>query len=232
LTFRNELKYLVNHQQRAVISKRLSLLCQPDSHARENGQYTVSSLYFDDFENNNFATKMAGYSSKKKFRIRIYNGRDTVIKLERKIKEDRGVKKDSIQISRAEYEDILAGNLGHDFSVEHPAKNDFYRLQRMRRLAPRIVVTYDRLVYTYPYGDVRLCFDTVLRTPKTGNDLFKQSLNQVVMASNQAIFEVKYTGFLPETIKTAIQSGFGTKQAYSKYTQCMLTARKGYHNDI
>jgi hypothetical protein len=215
-----------------VITNRLSLLCRPDPHALEDGHYTVSSLYFDDFENNNFATKMAGYTNKKKFRIRIYNGRDTIIKLERKIKKGYGVKKDSVLISRAEYESILAGNLGHDFSADHPAKNDFYRLQRMRRLSPKIVVTYDRVVFTYPYGDVRLCFDTALRTPKSGKDLFNQSLDQVVMERNEAIFEVKYTGFLPETIKTAIQSGFGTKQAYSKYTQCMLIARKGLHNDI
>lgn len=123
MTFRNELKYLVNHQQQAGITKRLSLLCQRDSHALEDGGYTVSSLYFDDFENSNFATKLAGYHSKKKFRIRIYNGCDSVIKLERKIKEGWGVKKDSVQISRAEYESILAGIPGHDFSADHPAKD-------------------------------------------------------------------------------------------------------------
>jgi len=207
-------------------------LCQPDSHALEEGGYTVSSLYFDDFENSGFATKMAGYPHKKKFRIRIYNGQDQVIKLERKIKEGSAVKKDSVRISRSEYENILAGRLDHDFSADCPVKNDFYRLHRMRGLAPRIVVTYDRMAFTYPYGEVRLCFDTALRTPQTGCDLFHQGLNLVVMEPHQSIFEVKYTGFLPETIKIAIQSGFGIKQAYSKYTQCLFISRKGAHYDI
>ena len=232
MAFRNELKYLVNHQQKAVIAERLSLLCQPDVHALQDGGYTVSSLYFDDLQNSNFAAKFAGHHSRKKFRIRIYNGSDSVIKLERRIREGWAIRKDSVLISQSEYENILAGRLGHDFSADCPVKNDFYRLQRMRGLSPKIVVSYDRTVFTYPYGDVRLCFDTALRTPRTGNDLFDQGLNLVVMEPHQAIFEVKYTGFLPETLKKAIQSGFGNKQAISKYTQCMYISRKGVRDDI
>lgn len=232
MPFRNEFKYLVNHQQQAVISRRLSLLCQPDPHSLENGSYTVSSLYFDDLENANFAAKLAGLPVKKKFRIRIYNGSDNMIRLERKIKDGTAIKKDTAPISRSEYEDILDGRLGNGFSADSPVKNDFYRLQRMRRLSARIIVTYDRQVFTFPYGNVRLCFDSALRTPKKGNDLFDQSLNLLVMDPDQAIFEVKYTGFLPEVIRTAIQSGFGNKQAYSKYAQCMILSRKGVHHDI
>jgi hypothetical protein len=232
MAFRNEWKYLVNRQQKAVIEKRLSLLCQPDSHALQDGGYTVSSLYFDDFQNSNFAIKIAGYQKKKKFRIRIYNDRDDVIKLERKIKKGWAVKKDSVLISQSEYENILTGRIGHDFSADCPVKNDFFRLQRMRRLSPKIVVSFDRTVFTYAYGNVRLCFDSALRTPQTGNDLFNQGLNLVVMEPYQAIFEVKYTGFLPETIKTAIQSGLGNKERYSKYATCMYVSRKGVHYDV
>ena len=67
-----------------------------------------------------------------------------------------GAKNDSDQISRAEYDSILASNLGHDFSATHPARIGLYRLQRMIRLTPKIRVSYDRTVFTYPNGVVRL----------------------------------------------------------------------------
>lgn len=232
MTFRNELKYLINHQQKAVIAKRLSLLCQPDPKALQDGGYTVSSLYFDDFRNSGFAAKIEGQQNRKKFRIRIYNGSNRVIKLERKTKAGSLIKKDWELINQSQYESILMGCFDHDFSAGSPVKNDFYNLQRMRRLSPKIVVSFDRTVFTYAYGSIRLCFDSGLRTPQTGFDLFHQGLNLVVMESNQTIFEIKYTEFLPENLRTAIQSGFGNKQAYSKYAQCMYMSRKGVRYDV
>lgn len=228
MSFRHEWKYLVSSRQESIISKRLDLICTPDSNAVKEGGYTVSSLYFDDYKNSAYAAKMAGCQSRKKFRIRIYNDSDSVIKLERKVKEGWGVKKDSVLISRAEYEEILHGFAPHSFTAECPVKNDFHRLRLMRGLAPKLVVTYHRIAYVYPYGNVRICFDKALRTPRAGWDLFDQGLNHSVLASDQIIFEVKYTGFLPGHIKSAIQSGLGTKQALSKHAKCVSISKKGW----
>ena len=67
-----------------------------------------------------------------------------------------GAKNESDQISLAENDSILASNLGHDFSADHPVRIDLYRLQRMIRLTPKIGVSYDGTVFTYPNGVVWL----------------------------------------------------------------------------
>ena len=77
--YRNELKYVINPHQQKVISRRLSLLCEYDSHAPKDGAYTVSSLYLDDYQNSAFTDKLYGVLNKKKFRIRIYNGSDVMV---------------------------------------------------------------------------------------------------------------------------------------------------------
>lgn len=83
--YRHELKYLINEGEHAALACRMAPVFKLDKHARAGG-YTIRSLYFDDYCNSAYEEKDAGILMRKKYRVRIYNGSDKVIKLERKKK--------------------------------------------------------------------------------------------------------------------------------------------------
>ena len=84
--FRHELKYYINMAY-YELRHRLSTILSPDENAdEETGDYHIRSLYFDDLEESSLMTKIAGSDDREKFRVRIYNMEDSVIRLERKIK--------------------------------------------------------------------------------------------------------------------------------------------------
>ena len=51
-----------------------------DKFANADGDYHIRSLYFDDINNTALFEKQAGILTRKKYRIRIYNLEDNVIK--------------------------------------------------------------------------------------------------------------------------------------------------------
>ena len=109
--YRHELKYIVSDAAAQIISQRLSKLCSYDGHTDEHGRYRVSSLYFDDFCNSAVTDNLSGQLARKKLRIRMYNGNDGFIRLERKIKRAGGCRKESARISPEDYERIRCGDV-------------------------------------------------------------------------------------------------------------------------
>lgn len=91
--YRHELKYLISYGQKADLNLRLAPLLEQDSHAR-GGCYMIRSLYFDDYWNTAYQEKVDGVLMRKKYRIRIYDYSDRVIKLERKRKSDSWIYKE------------------------------------------------------------------------------------------------------------------------------------------
>ena len=90
--FRHELKYLISYAQKTDLNVRMAPLLGLDKHA-SNGGYMIRSLYFDDYWNTAYQEKVDGVLLRKKYRIRIYDYSDRVIKLERKRKSDSWIYK-------------------------------------------------------------------------------------------------------------------------------------------
>ena len=87
--YRHELKYLISYGQKADLNVRMAPLLDHDSHARD-GSYTIRSLYFDDYWNTAYQEKVDGVLTRKKYRIRIYDYSDRVIKLDASAKATVG----------------------------------------------------------------------------------------------------------------------------------------------
>ena len=101
--YRHELKYLINEGEHAALACRMAPVFKLDKHARAGG-YTIRSLYFDDYCNSAYEEKDAGILMRKKYRVRIYNGSDKVIKLERKKKYGSWIYKEDAPLTRGEFE--------------------------------------------------------------------------------------------------------------------------------
>ena len=136
--FRHELKYLINEQEKNAIIERVSMFMQADSHAGNgspasqshtghvNAGYMIRSLYFDDCYECAYEEKLAGVEARSKYRIRIYNYSDSIIKLECKHKEGQYIHKTSATLTRAEVEQIVSGRYGFLAEREERLCREFY----------------------------------------------------------------------------------------------------------
>ena len=139
--YRHELKYLINEGEHSALACRMAPVFKLDKHARSGG-YTIRSLYFDDYCNSAYEEKDAGILMRKKYRVRIYNGSDRVIKLERKKKYGSWIYKEDAPLTRGEFEQILAGDYGFLLRSPHQLCREFYIECICNMMRPRTIVDY------------------------------------------------------------------------------------------
>ena len=218
-----------------MLSRRLSLLLDCDSHAAHEtaasaaGEYFIRSLYFYDLDDAAFREKLDGVDSRDKYRIRIYDNSDSFIKLERKHKQGQGyIKKDSLSITRDEYESLVSG-CGAEFLL-HGGKlregqdafaRELYTLFSGGRYVPRVIVDYMREPYVFPVESVRVSIDKDVRTGFLATDIFDKELpTYPVLDCGMSILEVKFNRVLPEYIRMLVQTSASNRSAASKYVLC------------
>ena len=100
LPLRHELKYFINERQYFVLSGILDSVLSRDPNGDEYNEYHIRSLYFDTVFNNALYDKLNGVQNRDKYRIRIYNFSDKVIKLECKTKVGTLISKRSLTIPK------------------------------------------------------------------------------------------------------------------------------------
>jgi hypothetical protein len=221
LKYRHELKYLLDESQVELLRRRLIPLIKRDKNAGETGVYKIGSLYFDDVWRRSYTQKLMGTSRRAKYRIRAYNDDDSFIRLERKLKFDKLISKQSAAISRDEYDKILAGDYNFLLASDKPFLQEFYFESMSNVMRPRVIVDYDREPYIYPGGDVRITFDMNLRAGMSGFDLFNSDRPvSYCLDKNQTILEVKFTEFLPKFIAESLKEVNAAYISQSKYVMC------------
>ena len=218
---RHELKYFINEHEYLYLRNRLKEGLLVDKNGDENNSYHIRSLYFDDIYETAYKEKEMGVQFRRKYRIRIYNIEDHIIKLERKNKYDSYINKDAVSITKEEFYKIL--DKDYDFLLErnNPLLRDFYVECKANLLAPKIIVDYDREAYILPEGNVRITFDKQLRAGISSFDIFdKDVITKRIFQEPIMIMEVKYDSYLPEHVKNLIQICSHNISAASKYVLC------------
>lgn len=221
--FRNEWKYLISTSEHALLRSRMAPVFQLDPHAK-NGGYCIRSLYFDDYQNSAYEEKESGVLMRKKYRIRIYDFSDSVIKLERKKKFGSYIYKEDAPLTRQEVEWILAGEYGFLLGSPHPLCREFYIECVSHVMRPRVIVDYDREPWILDAGTVRVTFDMDVRAAVGGYQIFDSSLPTLsVLEPGKLIMEVKFTEFLPQIVRDILPPSGSEFSAVSKF---VLTCEK------
>lgn len=222
MKFRHEMKHLINYRDYILIRSRLKALMRTDVNAADSaGEYFVRSLYFDDYYNHAYNDKFAGVQNRAKYRIRIYNCSDKVIKLEKKIKAGSYNHKLTASLTRDQFYDILQGNYEFLQKSSSNLLRVFYHECVTNFMRPRIVVDYDREPFTFTAGDVRITFDKNVRAGISSFDIFDKKLPTIeTLDHGLMIFEVKFTEFLPKLIRMAMPNGSADYLALSKFILC------------
>lgn len=222
LSYRHELKYFLNRADYELLSRRLRAAMEQDENARRNGgEYFIRSLYFDTPYDTALQEKLDGINDRDKIRIRIYNGRDDVIKLERKHKDNGYIAKQSVNLSRQECDRLCGGDYSFLLSRPESFARVLFAEFATKALRPVVIVDYVREAYTFPTEDVRITFDKDIRTAYRGVSLFDfEQPTYPVVDDYAMVMEVKFNAFLPTWIRELIQPAANIRSAVSKYCLC------------
>lgn len=216
MEYRHELKFLVTDVDLEVLRYRLKVIMKPDSH--QNGAaYTIRSLYFDDLNNSCLKENEDGIDNRYKYRLRIYNGSDSVIKLEKKSKTRGMTRKISVKVASEDCRSYMEGKWIPFTEDTSNLEKEFRAKMRGEGVRPVSIVEYERTAFIEPVGNVRVTFDrNICGSDRVGDFLWKPSLVPL-LPKGQHILEVKYDELLPEYIAGCLELGSLQRTAFSKY---------------
>lgn len=221
---RHELKFFISPIQYQVLSRTLKATLSPDPNGDENNQYHIRSLYFDTAYDSALYDKINGTANRDKYRIRIYNFSDQMIRLECKSKFRDLISKRSVRITRDLAEQLISADPTGLESTASGLVSDTFREMRTNLLHPVVIVDYLREAYLHPAEEVRITFDMQLRSGLNSVDMFNSYLPTVPpFDHDEIILEVKYNQVLPPYIANlltyALRDG-ACRSAISKYVYC------------
>ncbi|MEE3480743.1 MAG: polyphosphate polymerase domain-containing protein [Lachnospiraceae bacterium] len=221
MAFRHELKFLISESEEKALQDRWKPIISYDKHAGPSG-YTIRSLYFDDFYGTALYDKLAGVNERSKYRIRIYDGKEDVIRLERKEKVGQYIRKTGAGLSQKELDSVFNGNASILLTRNEQVCKDFYIETVTNGMHPVVLVDYDRVPFVFPYGDVRVTFDEHVRAGAWTGDLFDMDTPVYeVVAPGMCILEVKFTEYLPDVVRDLLPTSDAARVAASKYVMCL-----------
>ena len=208
---RYERKYYISKASALLLKQRLSYVLRPDAYGA-NGQYHISTLYFDDQYSTSFHEKQNGALYRDKFRIRFYNFNPDAPRLERKNKSRDLVNKESVFITPEQYEGMRLGDFGFISRETAPVFKKFYAAQIIRRMRPVIMVKYYRQAYIHPAGNTRVTFDSDLSAslPMADNSFS-------ISPGDNIIMEIKYNSFIPSVVTGLLTGVPLTQLSVSKF---------------
>jgi hypothetical protein len=223
---RLEIKYLVDRTTRTALARDLMAFMRPDIHADAEGCYMVRSLYFDTADYLAYDEKTDGASVRHKLRIRAY-GQDPSqtphVRLEVKSRYLNYIHKISVDVSREDYAEIeralkrrtlpparLMGDGG--------VSKEFFRLQRMYNMEPRVIVQYRRQAFErMELNRIRVNFDDELLATRNLGLLDPLRGARRLLQYGHAVFEIKVDNVLPYWLHTLIAKYNLQNEAVSKY---------------
>ncbi len=212
------MKFYISRPGAALLRSRLSPLMRPDSHAQGFSPYFIRSLYFDDMNVSAYRDKLAGVEKRNKYRIRFYNGDRSYTVFEKKQKVGDRIRKTSVRLTREQTDRMLLGKPLGEEGV--PLLREYDVLVKNKALRPLVLVDYDRTVFSYPVGNVRITLDENLASRRFTGSLEDRSSCVKVLSSREAVLEVKFDSLLPPQIRCLLESIPKERSAISKYCLC------------
>lgn len=219
--YRHELKYRISYADYLALRQRLRPVMRPDIHSDENGSYTIRSVYFDNYRDKALLEKLNGVQKREKWRLRYYNDDLSYMVLEKKCKHNDLCLKLDAPLTEQESRALMAGD--RQWMKNHPSAlvRELYCKLTTQQLQPRVLVSYEREAYTYPPGNVRVTFDSNIRTSLFHRGFLEEEFSDISAEQDPGmVLEVKYDDFLPEIIENLIQTENTRQQAFSKYGLC------------
>lgn len=221
MKYRHEFKYFISAGEIEILKPRIAAVAPLDAHVGERGRYTIRSLYFDNYSDRCYHENESGTDPREKFRIRIYNASAARIRLECKRKERGKTLKTSCAISEEQCRMLMRSEIPPDIGEKQTVLRKLAILMQTELFEPKIIVEYERVPYVYRVGNVRVTFDTEIRSSSRISAFLDRELTtRPILMTGQHILEVKYDELLPDFIRNVLELGTLRQTAFSKYYLC------------
>ena len=217
--FRHEWKHEISPSDRLALRARLGAVCRVDGHAAD-GRYFIRSLYLDTPDSKALREKLDGVGVREKFRIRLYNGDPSFIRLEKKSKRGGLGSKAGVRLRAEEAQAVVDGDYRWMRGSDRPLVTELFQKMTCQGLRPRTIVDYTREPFAFAPGNVRVTLDYDIRTGLRCVDFLNPSCVTVPVPGAPVILEVKWDEFLPSVIRDAVQLEGRHTAAFSKYAVC------------
>lgn len=219
--YRHEYKYLLDGPMEQILRIRAGGLLMLDPHVQKEGTYVIRSLYFDDFHDSCLGENDSGTDPRSKFRIRYYNHDTSRIRLEKKSKMRGMTLKESCAITAEECRMLMNGAVPDVEDGMPMTKKQLFLEMRLRNLMPKVIVSYERIPFVYPGGNVRITFDKDISSSlEVAAFLSGDYRTRPILPLGSSILEVKWDEVLPLHIKDVMQLNQLQWTAFSKYYMC------------
>lgn len=215
---RQEFKFYISIEEINFLRNSLKSFMKLDKNSNKSkNNYTITSLYFDSPNGDAFNEKVDGIYSREKFRIRKYSESE-IIKLESKKKVENVISKTSEIIDKNFATNLYKNN--HKI-LDHKNSQFLQKslvIIKLNGLRAKNIVEYEREAYYLPYGNIRITFDTNLRTYNSNINFFKKDKIYTPIFHNKInILEVKHSLPLPDHLKFVLKKIIANRCAISKF---------------
>lgn len=227
MTYRHEHKYLVSTNDLVLLRSRIKNLLKRDFHQRDDSGYLITSLYFDDTEDHCLKSTVDGVDIRHKYRLRIYNHDSDTIKLERKSKICGLTSKKTVAITQNECQIFMQGRIPAIEKASDPDKERLLCQMKIAGMQPKCIVQYNREVFVYPVGNVRITFDENICCTEKITDFLNDHISAIpVLDTDTHVLEVKYDDCFPRFIKDVLDIEKLRRTSLSKYVCARNTIRE------
>jgi hypothetical protein len=162
--------------------------------------------------------KLLGVKYREKFRLRTYNNSSSVIRLEKKVKNNTMGYKESAMLTQEECQDLIAGDYHFLRQKQEAICRQLYIKMRTALFKPKTIIEYKREAYVWEPGRIRITIDSDVRTGISSTDFWNFAIPMVnVVENNTAILEIKYDNYLPSHISNLLRLDSRQRAAISKY---------------
>ena len=213
-TFRHEYKYVIPYEDMLRLRTKLNKLLDID---QDYDGYMIRSLYFDSIDDSDYYDKLGGELNRKKIRMRIYEPKGKLIKLELKAKYDYHQLKESLIISKEDAIGLINGNYDVLLKYQDDLAKRMYVILREGYYQPKEIIEYKRIAYKGK-TTTRITFDLDIKTSSDIQCFFNEEINYLEVTNKKdVVLEVKFDRFLEPYIADILDKYIFRGQSVSKY---------------
>lgn len=219
---RYEKKYLLNTFTYLKLQDALAAYMELDSHNLGGKFYTISSLYYDTEDNAFIRTSLSKPRYKEKLRLRAYgvpSAEDAVfVELKKKYNGKVNKRRTTLPLQEA-YQFLREGRLPDPVNCSNlqVAREVAYLYQRAH-LIPKLYLAYNRRAFFgRGQADLRVSFDTNLRTRRTDLALEAGDYGEPLLPNDVWLMEVKTEKSIPLWLSELLSRHQLYSTSFSKY---------------
>lgn len=221
---RREQKYVISSKQYNTLLSELTPYMRADKYG-VNGNYTVTSLYFDNPSCKIYYETKNKLPFRQKLRLRVYNNADLNSKafFEIKQKHKKVVNKRRMVLPLYEAERYLA-DIGNPLPLANYETSNLQVLKEidyfrsLYELKPEMIISYDRTaLHGIDDDELRLTFDFNLRCRQEDLSLTNGAYGDHFIDPDDVILEVKVNDSVPLWLTRILQDLACEQRSASKY---------------